>query len=99
MPVRGTTLWRHARNEKRVIVNEGENNPQTGTRIFCAWDDCDRDGFELYKLVVNYAKPGFPPYRTTYVFCSERHRLYFLNSHRDFGNLPAGTRSALLPGR
>jgi hypothetical protein len=98
VPVRGTTAWRHARLERKVVATEGRGSPVTGTKVFCAWDDCDRDGFELYKVVVNYAKPGFRPYVTRYVFCSERHRLFFLNASRDFGNLPAGTRHSLLPG-
>jgi hypothetical protein len=98
VPVRGTTAWHHARLERKVIVNEGRHEA-TGTRIFCAWDDCDRDAYDLYKLVVNYAKSGFPPYRTTYAFCSERHLLFFENAARNFGRLPAGTRRSLLPGR
>lgn len=93
MPVRGTTRWLHARNEKKLVVNEGKHEA-TGTKIFCAWEDCDRDAYDLYKIVINHGRPA-TPYRTTYAFCSERHRQYFIHSHRDHGNLPPGTRTIL----
>jgi len=34
----------HARHERFIIINEGEHE-QTGTRILCAWSDCERDAF------------------------------------------------------
>jgi hypothetical protein len=57
--------------------------------IICSWDDCEKYGVMLHRIVIHY---GVPPHRydVTHVFCSERHRQYFVNSHRDYGKLPAG---------
>ncbi len=78
-PLRGTTTARHA---KKIIIREGSAD---GERIFCAWDDCDNDAVSLYTQRVNHGSPG-TPYVTRYAFCCERHRQYFLNGHRDYGN-------------
>lgn len=62
-------------------------NMATGTHIPCCWLDCFKDGVELHKVVI--PQPGET---INYVFCSERHRQYFIHSHRDMGNLPPGHR-------
>lgn len=94
MSVRGTTKARH---EKKVIIREGQND---GDRIFCGWDDCDNDGIWSNRVRVNYGRDdpmnGGGRYDTWYVFCSERHRQYFINSHRDHKNLPDGYRGSML---
>jgi len=80
MPVRGTT---HAIVQKKVInLDHGGNR-----KIACAWDECDNDGYELYKARVNQAAPGFPASYIQYVFCCERHKQYWVNSTRSYGNL------------
>lgn len=66
-------------------------NLSSGAHIPCGWDDCFRDGVELHKVVIRE-----PNGRANFVFCSERHRQYFINSHRANGNLPAGYRSTLI---
>ncbi|MHB1595390.1 MAG: hypothetical protein ACYCO9_16405 [Streptosporangiaceae bacterium] len=76
MSVRGTT---HARLVRKVIVRDGDHE---GEKIVCAWLDCDKDGYMLYHVATNEAKPGFPRRLARYVFCSERHKQYWLNSHR-----------------
>ncbi len=86
----------HARHHRKAVINEGDH-PDTGGKILCGWQDCDRDGYDLYKLVVDYGRPG-RPYVTRYVFCSERHQAYWAWSHRSLGNLPPGLR-ALPPPR
>lgn len=87
---------RHAIIEKKVI-----NHDRGGTHVMCAWDDCEKDGVELHKVRVLDTKPGITPTYIHYVFCSERHRQYWINSApRDgsigYGNLPAGYRSSIL---
>jgi len=80
------------RNEKVVI-----NLDHAGDRhIMCAWDDCERDGYELYKAVVNYGKADTPRL-VSHVFCCERHKQYWINSVKSYGRLPAGSRLCLLP--
>ena len=92
MPVRGTS---HARLMRKVILREGD----IGGKVFCAWDDCDNDGYIMFHVAINAARPGFPRQLERYVFCSERHRQYFLNVHRDrglHGYLPAGERGRII---
>jgi hypothetical protein len=60
----------------------------------------DRPGYELYKSVFHEHARSIPcasPYaeHVNFVFCSERHRQYYLNSHIAMGQLPAGHRSTL----
>lgn len=91
--VRGTTKARH---EKKVIVREGAYD---GERISCAWDDCDNDGVYSFRVRVNYGHTNATrsaAYNTWYTFCCERHRQYFINSHRDHKNLPDGYRGTIL---
>lgn len=86
MPVRGTTRWNHAIVQRKVINRDHDD----GKKVMCAWDICLNDGYETNKVVVNDAKPGYEPRPLTYVFCCERHRQYWINSVRDYGNLPSG---------
>jgi hypothetical protein len=93
MSVRGTT---HARIHRKVVIREGED---TGGKITCAWSDCDKDGYLLHHIAVNVARPGFPCQLERYVFCSERHKQYFIHSYRTpagHGRLPAGFRGTIL---
>jgi hypothetical protein len=63
-------------------------NMTTGAHIPCCWNDCFKDGVELHKFV----DTSSPAETITFVFCSERHRGYFINSHRNMGQLPPGMR-------
>jgi hypothetical protein len=91
MPVRDTTAWKHAIIQKKVI-----NFDRGGTYVMCGWDTCERDGYESFKCTVNDSAPGQEPKYITYVFCSERHRQYWINSIRDMNNLPAGYKRSIL---
>jgi hypothetical protein len=91
MPVRDTTAWRHAIVAKKVI-----NFDRGGTNVMCAWDTCEKDGYEMYKTVEHDANAGYERRDITYVFCSERHRQYWINSIHDCNNLPAGYRSSII---
>lgn len=59
--------------------------------LTCCWDECQRPGYDLHKITVNYGT-GYEPHLVKYVFCSEKHRNYWGNGHRSYGNLPAGFR-------
>jgi hypothetical protein len=87
MPVRGTTRWNHAIIQKKVI-----NHDRGGTNVMCGWDTCELDGYENNKVVIT---EGINK-TTTYVFCSERHRQYWINSTRDMNNLPSGYRRSII---
>lgn len=106
MPVRGSSAWNHAIIEKKVI-NRDEGGwgkvTDSGTHyVLCAWDTCERDGLENYKVRV---EDSAPQYRGTpdekyinYVFCTERHKAYWLASMRpgNNNNLPAGMKRGIL---
>jgi hypothetical protein len=73
--VRGT---RHALIQRKVI-----NHDRGGTFIMCAWSDCDRDGYELYKVTSHehaqsIACDSSLAKHISYVFCSERHKQYWV---------------------
>jgi hypothetical protein len=63
--------------------------------IMCSWDDCERYGVMLYGVRIPY---GVPPhdYTVIHVFCSERHKQYFLHGHVHYGKLPPGYRLSVL---
>lgn len=85
---------RHGINEKVVI-----NLDHAGDRhVMCAWDDCENDGYELYKVVINYGKTE-TPHIVNHVFCSERHKQYFIHGSTRlaaYGQLPPGHRRSTL---
>jgi hypothetical protein len=85
------TTWEHARIEKPVLSHH------SGTWIICSWFECEQQGYELHKAVVHDHARGLPcnhelSRHTHYVFCSDAHKQYWVNSHRSMNNLPAGER-------
>lgn len=81
----------HAIIEK-VVINLDHN----GTKhVMCAWDDCERDGYDLHQVRINYGKAATPQI-VKHVFCTERHKQYFINSHRGYGMLPSGFRRSII---
>jgi len=80
----------HAIIQKRVI-----NLDHAGSKhVMCAWDDCENDGFEMYKLRINYGRAKTPHY-VNVVFCSDRHKDYYIHAARNdasYGRLPPGCR-------
>jgi hypothetical protein len=88
MPVRGSTAWQHARVDKRVINrDEGGDGRVTwsGTHyVICAWNTCENDGLENYKIRQNTAADGREPRYVNFVFCSERCKNHWLDElHRN----------------
>ena len=64
-------------------------DPVTGDVLPCCWADCERPGHDGIRIVKHEG-----PLRTlTYVFCSERHRQLYANSHIAYGDLPLGSRN------
>lgn len=81
----------HAILEKKVI-----NLDHAGDRhVMCAWDTCERDGVESNKCRVNYGTAE-TPHIVDHVFCSERHRQFWINSTKSYGNLPPGFRRSFI---
>ena len=75
----------------------------TGQWIRCVWCHMNgqrRRGFELHKTLFHEHARTVPcedprAKHVQYLFCSERHKQYFRNSHIELGNLPAGYRSVI----
>lgn len=83
--------WTHGIVDKRII-----NLDHGGSRhVMCAWDDCERDGYDTNKVVINYGK-GDMPHLVKHVFCTERHRQFFINSVKAYGQLPPGFRRSFI---
>lgn len=91
MPVRGTTAWKHAIHQRKVI-----NHDRGGTYVMCAWDTCEKPGYEMFKCVEHDNANGYEPKRINYVFCSERHRQYFIHSTVRANDLPAGYKRSII---
>lgn len=90
---RDTSAWKHAIIQRKVI-----NHDTGGTNVMCAWDTCEKDGYELYKVRTNDAAPGYEPKYYSYIFCCERHKMYWLNNTRpgSNNNLPSGYKRSIL---
>ena len=105
MSVRGTS---HAQVERKVV-----NHDRGGTFVMCCWDTCDRDGYQLYNVRTHEHVPQIGcesalSKHTTFIFCSERHKQYWVassgsNAHelaaryngRQYGMLPPGMRQTI----
>jgi hypothetical protein len=91
--------WEHAKIGKRVInLDHGGDR-----RVMCGWDDCEKEGYELYKVKTHEHNPVLScdhplSKHVSYVFCSERHKMYWIGSSTRarggtlHGNLPSGYR-------
>lgn len=89
--MRDTTRWRHDIIQKKVI-----NHDRGGTYVMCAWDTCEKDGLEMHKCVERDNTPGYESRTISYVFCSERHRQYFIHSTVRANDLPPGYKRSIV---
>lgn len=82
----------HAILEKKVI-----NHDRGGTHVACAWDDCEKDGVDLHQVRINYGKAD-TPHIVKHVFCSERHKMFFVEGARvgRYGKLPPGYKRSII---
>lgn len=67
-----------------------------GRPLPCCWDDCTKSGHEENKVVRREGAEGGGIKNLHYVFCSQAHKMLYVNSHQDFGNLPMGSRGLIL---
>lgn len=82
------------RNSKGVL------SFSSGDWIKCAWFECEAQGYELYKSVFHEHARTMRcdnplSQHVNFIFCSERHKQYYLHSHVDLGNLPPGFKTSL----
>jgi hypothetical protein len=76
----------------RHVLDRDHAETMDDHHLLCCWDTCDQYGYENIKAV---ERTG-PMQYIHYVFCSERHKQYWLNSTRDLNNLPPGFRLGIL---
>lgn len=81
-------------NGKKILSMDKAARGET-CWLQCCWDDCETPGTTLHRTMFHDHARGWPcehpeAKHLWYVFCSERHRQYFLNGHREYGKLPAG---------
>jgi hypothetical protein len=68
----------------------------TGQLLPCCFNDCGRTGTTRYEHREPIEKTRFGQWRyRIYVFCSDRHRMLWRNSHLNLGNLPTGSRGMI----
>lgn len=72
----------------------------SGNWIPCAWFECERPGYELYKGVFHEHARELACHHPlsnhiNFIFCSERHKQLYRNSHVEFGKLPAGYQTSI----
>lgn len=71
------------------------HSSSSDTWIRCNWFGCEKYAYELYKSIFHEHAPELPcahplSEHVNFIFCSERCKQYFRNSHLDMGNLPKG---------
>lgn len=79
------------RNQKKV------HSFSSDTWILCAW--CrEKQGYDLFRHPLHDHAKNVPCEGRDHaiaIFCSERHRQYFIHSTRSNGNLPPGYKKAV----
>jgi hypothetical protein len=79
----------HARLEKNVLSRDA------GRWLTCCWDECENRSVSVHLAVVHDHARGLAcdhpdSQHVRYTFCTDRHKLYWVNGHRSYGNLPSG---------
>lgn len=77
--------------------SRGVIDPADGAHLDCCWSDCERRGYMLYRVRIyeGYHPGTRAPVYTWKIFCSERHKQYYVHAPRSLNKLPPGYRLAL----
>lgn len=69
---------------------------ELGDYYLCCWADCMKFGDDRYEVRADGGTNPHTgqPVTLHYVFCSNGHKMFYVNSHRDLGQLPAGYKPA-----
>jgi hypothetical protein len=73
----------------------------TGGWIQCCWFECQKHGTTLHKTVLHEHMKTMRcddplSQHVNFIFCSEKHKQFFLHSHRDMGKLPPGFKKTVI---
>lgn len=81
------------------LHSRGVIDHSDGARLLCCWDDCEKYGTILHKVRIyegiNPSAGGAPIYSWK-VFCTERHKMYYVNAPRGLNKLPPGYRLTVI---
>lgn len=88
--------WSNRKRKLGVRILDRENAELLDDHhLLCCWDDCEKNAVQLHEAAEDASTPGNPLIRR-YFFCSERCKMYWVNSTKDLYNLPAGYKRTLL---
>lgn len=79
------------------LNGRGVFDPSDDARLLCCWDTCEKYGVTLYRVrIFEGVNPqaGNAPIYSWKIFCSEGHKMYYVNAPRGLNNLPPGYRLA-----
>lgn len=69
-----------------------------GDHLLCCWDECEKHGTTLHRVRIYegiHPNTGGPIYSWK-IFCTERHKMYYVNAPRNLNMLPPGHRLAII---
>lgn len=68
-----------------------------GQTLLCCWSDCERAGLLLYRVRIyeGYNPVTLLPVYSWKVFCTERHKQFYVAAPRHLNKLPPGFRLAV----
>ena len=80
-----------------VVVGRHVVDTSDGVTFACCWSDCWKDGVTLHRVrIYEGVNPvTMEPIYSWKVFCSERHKMYYVNAPKSLNMLPAGHRLAI----
>jgi hypothetical protein len=77
------------------LNGRGVFDPADDARLLCCWDTCERYGTTLHRVRIfegRNPQAGNAPIYSWKIFCTERHKMLYVNAPRGLNKLPAGYR-------
>lgn len=80
-----------------AVVGRHVVDTSDGETLLCCWSDCESRGVTLHRVrIYEGVNPvTLQPIYSFKVFCSDRHKQYYINAPKSLGNLPPGMRMCL----
>jgi len=83
---------------RKPLIGRHVIDPHDGEHLLCCWDTCEAFGTMLHRVRIwegIHPVTGGPIYSWK-IFCTERHKMYYINGPRDHLNLPPGHRLSII---
>lgn len=76
------------RQARRTATHRTPVRNPRGLPILCAWDTCDRIGYDEHKFIVREGQRGTKGFKELhYIFCTDAHKRLHMASHHSYGKL------------